>query len=292
MTFKYKFIPVRKPRRKARGLSDTTLDEQETSECLDDIGFEVVKSITKSSPKEKNMEQLMKIIDDKISTLATWNSCTDFSDRIKDKLAAPESQNSIDIVCYGIGSIADSILSQWQLALILVLSRRIKKIRDMVYYDPVLLSEIESNVLVFFGFKILDVNEEGRRKIDKPTLFYMPHCPLALYDNVLNANWNASSLRHLYIFGNLLTNYYENMSDSKLAAKAPHVLEVSKVGVDALDFPTLEDCPRAFNDTSFQQVRRSEELSGIAISAGLRADDTELIHVENDATVDIKCKTR
>jgi hypothetical protein len=35
----------------------------------------------------------------------------------------------------------------------------------------------------------------------------MPHCPLALYNNLIAANWNADALCNVVWIGNSLSNY-------------------------------------------------------------------------------------
>lgn len=43
-------------------------------------------------------------------------------------------------------------------------------------YDP-MLSELEHSIARGLGIEIIDQNEEGKRNVTRPTLFYMPHCP-------------------------------------------------------------------------------------------------------------------
>ncbi|CAI5987655.1 unnamed protein product [Closterium sp. NIES-64] len=57
-------------------------------------------------------------------------------------------------------------------------------------FDPVL-SPAELSALALLGVHCLPSNEEGRRTVVVPTLFYMPHCEAFLYNNVLEANASA-----------------------------------------------------------------------------------------------------
>lgn len=52
----------------------------------------------------------------------------------------------------------------------------------------------------------------GSRPVFRPTLFFMPHCPQSLSNNVLRANW-VLSLRHVMIIGNSLQAYSEALRD-------------------------------------------------------------------------------
>ena len=62
-----------------------------------------------------------------------------------------------------------------------------------------------------FGTHIIDQNELGCRSVTSPTLFFMPHCPMGLYHNILLSNWNKSSLGNVYIFGNSFAAYDERL---------------------------------------------------------------------------------
>ena len=55
------------------------------------------------------------------------------------------------------------------------------------------------------------------------TLFYMPHCAVELYNNLLWANWSAAGLRHLIILGNSFSDYDDNSIGGELARRAPYV---------------------------------------------------------------------
>lgn len=51
-------------------------------------------------------------------------------------------------------------------------------------------------------------NEQGKRKVNRPTLFFMIHCGLSLVNNVLWANWNSSLNSHIVIVGNPLQKVF------------------------------------------------------------------------------------
>lgn len=45
--------------------------------------------------------------------------------------------------------------------------------------------------------------QEGKRSVcGAPTIFYMPHCGTALYNNLLWSNWSADALSKVVIIGN------------------------------------------------------------------------------------------
>jgi len=110
---------------------------------------------------------------------------------------------------------------------------------SMVYFEP-FIQPIERQVLAHFHVQVLDKNEQGKRCIargggsngeneakdkdkDKDTeevspeapstLFYMPHCPMRLYSNVLWANWKEELILNgrTVLFGNSFKAYDERI---------------------------------------------------------------------------------
>ena len=62
-------------------------------------------------------------------------------------------------------------------------------------------------MLGLLGLEALDTNCEGRFEVhddggDSVQLFYLPHCPKQLSNNLLWANWSAEKLRKLVVVGN------------------------------------------------------------------------------------------
>lgn len=91
-----------------------------------------------------------------------------------------------DIVCYGLGSFTTSVISRYQLALLLLFKEHFTA--NVYIYDPVF-SDHELDILNKLQLIFIEENEEGARKIDTFTLIYMPHCPTALVNNLLWRNW-------------------------------------------------------------------------------------------------------
>jgi len=110
------------------------------------------------------------------------------------------------MVLYGLGSIENSEASRLQLALAVLMKKDSDWISEIEIYDPVL-SPIDREVINCLGFTCLSHNEYARRTAEAPTLFYMPHCPMHLYNNVLHANWTADNLNRIVVLGNPLSAY-------------------------------------------------------------------------------------
>lgn len=99
----------------------------------------------------------------------------------------------------------------------------------LYYFEP-LIKPLEVQVLKHYHVKILDVNQQGKHSIhyentkgkhqeesDFFTLFYMPHCPMRLYSNVLWANWNQDLIwnKRIIIFGNSFKAYDDRIISSR-----------------------------------------------------------------------------
>ena len=124
------------------------------------------------------------------------------------------NKNEISLISYGLGSIDENLSSRYQLALFLLLIDEIRSFNEIhlntpELYDPVF-NQLDKYLLTnVFGYKVLDKNDQCCRSvtISNPTvasltIFYMPHCGKALFNNLLYSNWKSSQLSSLAIFGN------------------------------------------------------------------------------------------
>lgn len=106
-------------------------------------------------------------------------------------------------MCYGIGDIIESQTSQQQLALLSLLQQKYSS--TTYVYDPILFfkdTDIIIETLKQLNIILIDKNEECKRRSVKNTLYFMPHCSRAMYNNVLYANWNLECLSRIVLFGN------------------------------------------------------------------------------------------
>ena len=88
-----------------------------------------------------------------------------------------------------------------QFARAILLREKFQWPSDMQVYDPVF-SAIDRMAINAFNCNCLSVNEQCRRTVDRPTLFFMPRCPFFLFDNLLAANWNSANMKKMIILGN------------------------------------------------------------------------------------------
>ncbi|XP_029016858.1 SRR1-like protein [Betta splendens] len=108
----------------------------------------------------------------------------------------------LECVCYGLGTFSSCVSARYQLAmLLLLLDAGQIPWKNCSVYDPAF-SSGERDVLRELGLTVLTENEEGKRLITKPTLFYLMHCGKALYNNLLWKNWSLQCLPLMVIIGN------------------------------------------------------------------------------------------
>ncbi|XP_028755262.1 protein SENSITIVITY TO RED LIGHT REDUCED 1-like [Neltuma alba] len=144
------------------------------------------------------------------------------------------SESKMRIVIYGIGSIEsdEKHSPTLQLGLALLMKKDFGWIEGIELFDPIL-SKTEIQVLESLGCSVSYLNEYGRRKVLKPTMFFMPHCDIRLYNNLLEENWKPELLSNIIIFGNSFDSYIKHPPD---VSKIFHTNDprIRKLGIWAL----------------------------------------------------------
>jgi hypothetical protein len=208
------------------------------------------------------------------------------------------------LVCYGVGNFSHTSISLyssslWQLAWFLCLRDQLQSQTpetssiSLLYYDPCSTLLEETFLTDKLHVTVLTINERGNRPIDGiPTLFFMPHCPSTLYENVLWANWHElQSQTSFVIVGNSLLKHCEALQVKPaddfpcMNALLPWLQEDR---LDTWPRKKYEDLPGnfegAFNDTyvSFFGCHNSKEGPG---SCPQRPYDTLRDATEGDSEV-------
>ncbi|KAL8538406.1 hypothetical protein ACS0TY_000417 [Phlomoides rotata] len=163
------------------------------------------------------------------------------------------SEEKMQMVIYGIGSVESFEPPRLQLSLAILMKRSFDWIGEIEVFDPII-SLTESKVLTSLGCTVLSVNEQGRRQALKPTLFFMPHCEAELYDNLLEANWGVDKLNRLIIFGNSFGAYEHHASlcnSSAVVDSRRHVLAVRSFTEEFKIITLSDDYFRAFHGSSW-----------------------------------------
>lgn len=154
----------------------------------------------------------------------------------------------VDFVCYGIGRISISDIARWQLAVWLRVLREVAAKRIFLH-DPVL-GINERSVIEELGFQLLETNHNSNllnrqmglwRCDTTPTIFFMPHCPKGLYQNLLWVNWSAECLNRIVIIGNSFEGYADQLGQDQVnKEQIPTVLALTALPGVVQECPVLD----------------------------------------------------
>jgi len=108
-----------------------------------------------------------------------------------------------------------------------------------------------------------------------PTILFMPHCDLTLYERVLCVNWTLDRLENILFICNHFDDYLRNNSIRSLESAAPHVLQIAP-GITSTPLPFSSDWPGAFNNTSVQFLSK-EDASSVMQE---KAEDAKSVRID------------
>ncbi|XP_068094969.1 SRR1-like protein isoform X2 [Hyperolius riggenbachi] len=154
-----------------------------------------------------------------------------------------------DCVCYGLGNFTSCVISRHQLAFFLLFLQQFKIPHQHCYvFDPIF-SPLEHSVLQELGLEVISKNEEGKHAVQKPTVFYMPHCGKALYNNLLWRNWSPEALSQMIIIGNSFRGIEERLLSRILQRDYVYIYRILQA-IEETQFPETSEYSDIFNDTS------------------------------------------
>nr|CAG4641272.1 EOG090X0FII [Eulimnadia texana] len=130
---------------------------------------------------------------------------SDFLRDFWDSFGQPIDRQILTIICYALGNFSECKISQYQLGLLIILQETLKA--QVEIFDPVF-SEKEKDILQNLNFKVIEVNTEGKHKVEQLTLFYLPHSPKELVNNILFANWQKELLANCVFVSNSFDNIF------------------------------------------------------------------------------------
>jgi len=157
----------------------------------------------------------------------------------------------IDIVCFGVGNFFSCPKAQSQMALIALLKEQLHMKGELFLYDPIL-NEMSISFAEKMGWTVLSINEEGKHKIFRTTIFFMPHCGRALYNNLLWANWEPSLLSDMAIIGNSFQRYANSLIEKSKRQEQAYIEKIIPFTMET-ELENDFSIYGAFNDTSFHQ---------------------------------------
>ncbi|KAB5596445.1 SRR1-like protein [Ceratobasidium theobromae] len=116
---------------------------------------------------------------------------------------------TLQCLCLGLGRPTASNESRAQLCVLLDLCAELAiAATDTVLFDPAF-EDNDISALHGLGLKVSNVNKKGAYAIDTPTLVFMPHCGIELYERFLRANWTGEQMRRIILVANDLFEYAE-----------------------------------------------------------------------------------
>lgn len=184
------------------------------------------------------------------------------------------SNKKIVILCYGLGSFDDSLTSRYQLALLLIIIEYIKEsigiqVEIQEIFDPLLNSMDKVVLEKILNYQYSELNSKCIKKIDINannclTVVFMPHCPKALYNNLLFSNWTKSHLQCLLIIGNSFETM-KSLNNQEQFVKNYYFLNESLKFLKEQKADCKCDLTNAFYDLSFMMFN-ANQASNISIN--------------------------
>ncbi|KAM7262682.1 hypothetical protein ACFE04_000365 [Oxalis oulophora] len=117
------------------------------------------------------------------------------------------SHSHVQVVVYALGNIEFSFRSQSQLALIIALTRDFPTwiLPEIEVYDPCF-SPADKIALKNLGCNVLSIDEHCSRRVERPTLFFMPVANYHSMGDILAANWLPFRINQMIILTNAMAN--------------------------------------------------------------------------------------
>ncbi|KAK2992905.1 hypothetical protein RJ640_024059 [Escallonia rubra] len=123
--------------------------------------------------------------------------------------------SQLQMVIYALGSMEFNFDSQYQLAIALLLRQDFAEwIGGIEVFDP-RLSPADIIALNELGCEVLLINEYCTRKVNRPTLFFMPYTVLCLVGNLLGSNWCPSQINQMIVLTNRISDTVPMLKRSK-----------------------------------------------------------------------------
>ncbi|KAG1877791.1 SRR1-domain-containing protein [Suillus subalutaceus] len=117
------------------------------------------------------------------------------------------------VLCLGLGSPSLSREARAQLAFLISLYTTLEIApSDVSVYDPVF-TDADKALFQSFGMRCLADTAsllfcyDGKHEVEQPTILYMPHCDLKLYENIIGANWSEEQLARIIFISNRFSDY-------------------------------------------------------------------------------------
>ncbi|KAG4303936.1 hypothetical protein PORY_002680 [Pneumocystis oryctolagi] len=159
------------------------------------------------------------------------------------------------LVMLGLGSFQNNSRSITQLSFGIKIANHLDFEGKIEAYDPVF-TFLDCQLL-----KKLDINLNLHNlpsvlyNAEQPVVFYMPHCPISLYESLFKENWSPRKLCNIFLIGNCLKTYNLTMEFSK-KEKYPFVFKACMI-FESILFPKTFEQLEIFNDLAFQWCEKN-----------------------------------
>jgi len=164
------------------------------------------------------------------------------------------SASSSEVLCLGLGSPSSSRDARAQLVFLLDICEKISLDPSKVsVYDPVF-SEEDERLLDRFSIRRLTENRNAAYPLSVPTIAYMPHCDLQLYENLIHENWSIDRMSRVLLIANRLGEYVDSIPSHKLAADFPCISRLAPL-LTSRPLPPCASHSNAFTNLAIQYVR-------------------------------------
>jgi hypothetical protein len=215
-------------------MQSKVMRRRENGKVMDDDGFVLVErrrhrrqqkgfrqKVVKSGRCKKELEEVYVGMEEEETKRSVESMCrslrkTEFYENMLSSIKDCVGERVVqEIVCYGVGRVSAYRNSRVQLATAVLLKEDLRPVEGAYFFDP-FTSKTDTNIMEEMGFKNIDRNEEGKRSTldGGPTVYFMPHCDLWLYSNVLWANWSKRKLSSTIVVGNSFKSYGSNTAFS------------------------------------------------------------------------------
>ncbi|CAO3620542.1 unnamed protein product [Cunninghamella blakesleeana] len=161
------------------------------------------------------------------------------------------------MVCYGIGSMQNSIPAKYQFILALTIKDLLNIKGTVSIFDPAM-TNLDKEACEHYGISVVAINEHCKRTVYKPTLFYMPHCAKQLYNNTISVNWSYENLKNVILIGNDFEDcYIGSQLERDLRKECPYLIPACTI-IKSIVFPSeLFEINNVFNNISIQYFPES-----------------------------------
>lgn len=190
------------------------------------IGLVIKENISASDGEDnKRVQKIVDKVQLAMKTLENSSFFRDFMQQMRhpelvtqiERVIGTDPQHlQLQLVFYGLGELDPDIL-----AFAILLRDRFQWVSDIVVYDRCV-SPVQQKVSNTFNCTFLSVDElseYGKLTVERPTLFFIPHCQTALVDNVLLSNWTSGNLNKIIILSDSFNVIKKDKSDDLLALK-------------------------------------------------------------------------